>query len=80
MNDTNVDSVTHADAVDALKKAGNTVRLVSLFIYFITKSNTSCFEIKQICDSNYKLNGSFTSFFDNTITTAFKEFPRELIT
>ncbi|KAJ8721421.1 hypothetical protein PYW07_002196 [Mythimna separata] len=27
VNDTNVDSVTHADAVDALKKAGNTVRL-----------------------------------------------------
>ncbi|XP_047018971.1 disks large 1 tumor suppressor protein isoform X2 [Helicoverpa zea] len=27
VNDTSVDSVTHADAVDALKKAGNTVRL-----------------------------------------------------
>nr|ALH43430.1 discs-large [Spodoptera littoralis] len=27
VNDTNVDNVTHADAVDALKKAGNTVRL-----------------------------------------------------
>ncbi|XP_022814321.1 disks large 1 tumor suppressor protein isoform X2 [Spodoptera litura] len=27
VNDTNVDNVTHAEAVDALKKAGNTVRL-----------------------------------------------------
>ncbi|XP_026733317.1 disks large 1 tumor suppressor protein isoform X7 [Trichoplusia ni] len=27
VNDTSVDNVTHADAVDALKKAGNTVRL-----------------------------------------------------
>lgn len=41
MNDTNVDNVTHAEAVDALKKAGNTVRLVSLFIYFITFSSAA---------------------------------------
>lgn len=29
VNDTNVENVSHAEAVDALKKAGNTVRLVS---------------------------------------------------
>lgn len=30
VNDTTVENVTHAEAVDALKKAGNTVRLVSI--------------------------------------------------
>lgn len=32
VNDTNVENVTHAEAVDALKKAGSTVRMVIFFL------------------------------------------------
>lgn len=36
----NVENVTHADAVDALKKAGSTVRLVSVCLLVLHKFNT----------------------------------------
>lgn len=41
VNDTSVENVTHAEAVDALKKAGSSVKLVRMYMYIKLYYKTS---------------------------------------
>jgi hypothetical protein len=45
INDKSVENVYHADVVDALKKAGNTVRLVRSALYTSCRVQAQCIEI-----------------------------------